>query len=377
MPALKTFLVTTTIRVPDCLHAIGRNVARFGHQGVRLVVAGDRKTPPSVGRYVSGLKGFSEVDYLSLPVQEKFLHKLGRIESIIPRDSIQRRNAAYLYAFAQGAELIISVDDDVYPGADDFIGRHFVAGASPSIPCFSSPGGWFNVCVFLNEERGIPVYIRGFPYSKRGLEGRARTAVSKRRVAVNVGLWTENPDVNAASNLEFAPRITGVSRKMPASFTLAPGTLSPFDSQNTAFIRDTMPAMFLFITGRTIGGYRVGRYDDIWMSYFLRMAADRVGDAVTFGRPVTKHVRNSHNLVRDLAEEFPAILLTEKMLDVLLPAKLKSRSYSGCYLEIADILRSACSRGKPFTRQEAAYLRRIYSDMRAWVRAVRVIQPGI
>jgi len=69
--------------------------------------------------------------------------------------------------------------------------------------------------------------------------------------------------------------VRGFSRKWPGSnIALYPGTWSPFDSQNTALMRDAVPAYFL--------SPYTARYDDIWGSYIVTRIAEHFGDVVSY-----------------------------------------------------------------------------------------------
>src|SRR5581483_5232271 len=98
----------------------------------------------------------------------------------------------------------------------------------------------------------------------------------ERRVAVNAGFWLDNPDIDALTRMERQIVVRGFNEKWPGSnFTLQPGTWSPFNSQNTALMRDVIPAYFL--------SPYIGRYDDIWASYIVNRIAAQLGDVITFG----------------------------------------------------------------------------------------------
>ncbi len=75
----------------------------------------------------------------------------------LPWRCIQRRNVSILYAYEQGCDVIIAIDDDNYviPGTD-FVGTH-LAGLSlheNPLTSLSSSSGWLNVCKYLKDHRG-------------------------------------------------------------------------------------------------------------------------------------------------------------------------------------------------------------------------------
>ena len=72
-------------------------------------------------------------------------------------------------------------------------------------------------------------------------------------------------------------------------------THTVFNSQNTAVIRELIPAWFM-MPG-------VGRHDDIYASLIVQRVARERGYHVHFGPPFTYQQRNEHNLVTDLRAE--------------------------------------------------------------------------
>ena len=72
---------------------------------------------------------------------------------------------------------------------------------------------------------------------------------------------------------------------------LAPGVMSPINTQNTAFHRDTVPAFYFVPVGDPVSGLPVERYGDIWAGYFVKKAIDHLGDRITYGAPACDHRR--------------------------------------------------------------------------------------
>jgi hypothetical protein len=73
----------------------------------------------------------------------------------LPWRCIQRRNVSILYAYEQGCDVIIAIDDDNYvlPGTD-FVGTHVAGLTLHDTPSLASSSGWLNVCKFLKDHRG-------------------------------------------------------------------------------------------------------------------------------------------------------------------------------------------------------------------------------
>lgn len=100
------------------------------------------------------------------------------------------------------------------------------------------------------------------------------------RVAVSAGMWLGDPDIDAMARLCLMLNATSYTRT--DSYVLSPSTWSPFNSQNTAVLREVIPAYFM--------SWCVGRYDDIWPSYVVRRICDHLQQSVSYGLPVVHQV---------------------------------------------------------------------------------------
>jgi hypothetical protein len=191
------------------------------------------------------------------------------------------------------------------------------------------------------------------------------------RPVVNAGLWLQSPDVDATANIEEPIRVIGMEPIAgDRTCALAAGTWCPFNSQNTAFDISVLPAMYLVVMLDTVRGYRIGRLDDIWMSYFVRAIADQLGDAVLYGPPLVAQHRNPHNFVRDLSEELTGYILTEKIIDYLREFRTNERTYLGAYLDLIYHLKDSTERDRELESPEREYLRSMALGMAAWQGAI-------
>jgi hypothetical protein len=152
-------------------------------------------------------------------------------------------------------------------------------------------------------------------------------------VAVNAGLWLDDPDIDAMTRLERPIVVRGMRGGAPERFALQPGTWSPFNSQNTALLREVIPAYFVSPC--------VGRYDDIWPSYLVVRIAEHLGDVIAFGQPLMRQKRNEHNLWKDLDNERVGSLLTDGLCAALRNIPLQGATYHQCYGELVTKLRDA------------------------------------
>jgi len=122
-------------------------------------------------------------------------------------------------------------------------------------------------------------------------------------------------------------------------------------------------------------GYRIGRLDDIWMSYFVRAIADRFGDVVAYGPPLVRQDRNPHNIVRDLSEELGGYMLTEHLVKYLRSFQTTATTYSEAYLDLIHHLREMIHIDTSLDDDERHYFRGTLIGMGAWQQACREMLP--
>jgi hypothetical protein len=358
-------LVVTTIHVPRLLADYVADVRAHGRTA-DLIVVGDEQTPAETWPFLAALDGGGvRVVGLDLERQNAWLARFPELARILPLRSIQRRNLGTLIAFERGADVIVFLDDDNYLRAADFLAGHAHVGERSTVDEISSDDGWLNVCDWLTTTPPRRFYHRGFPFSRRWRSGNTRIERRERRVMVNAGLWVGDPDVDTVTRLEEPFRVDAF-RAPAAHVALARGTWSPFNSQNTAFAAELLPFAFLIVAGRSLRGVRSTlanfRYDDIWMSYCMRLAIDHLDHAVTYGEPIVEQRRNPHDLLIDLDRELVPMLLTEPLVAALRRIELRSTSYLDAYAELIDALAAELAR-----EPERRFFEEVLDGMRAWL----------
>jgi hypothetical protein len=328
----------TTIHLPKVIAELETNRQLFGHDPVQYVVVADKKTPDTAAEYCRDLsKQRVACDYFDIERQEAFLAKYPLLKGYLPYNSFARRNLGDLWAYVEGAEIIIRIDDDNFPvAAHDFFGAHGIVGGTHELPTFASSNGWFNCCELLTSQKG-QFYPRGFPYPHRWQEHALQRSVKKHRVLLNAGLWTGDPDVDAVTRLCEPIHVTGLKPQSDVC-ALAKGTWCPINTQNTAYHRDLIPAAFV--------SPGVGRYDDIFSGYLLRCLMDHFADSVCYGLPIVHQDRNDHDLWNDLKLEMFGNQHTPHLLSLLREFVPKSQTYAGAYGELADYLRKSLTQGR-------------------------------
>jgi hypothetical protein len=315
---MRAAIVTTTIYVPQFLSKYAENLKAYGHHATFFVIA-DTKTPDEAKKFCEGIENCIYVD---IPAQRAYLTKHGHtaLMANLPYNSIARRNIGHLMAYEAGADVIVMLDDDNYATSQDVMLHHSVVGQAVSRHTYASTNGWFNVCGALKEINDVSFYARGYPPSKRWADGLVTTEVAQRTVAVNGGLWLNDPDIDALTRLERHLLVTGTSGKYPASFALHPGTWSPWNCQNTAISRAALASYFL--------SPYTGRHLDIWASYITTRIAEAMGEVITFGTPLAFHDRSPHNLYKDLEQELPWVRMTDEFVHALRVTEVKTTSYT-------------------------------------------------
>ena len=320
----KTTIVTTTIRVPTFLAAYADNIRQNECADVDFIVVGDMKS-------VVGTREFCQTipncEYLGIADQEDYLQQFPKLLAHIPYGSVSRRNIGILKAYEQGADVVITLDDDNLLADPDPIKAHGIVGTTVDIPRVEASTGWYNVCDHLTEESNVEFYHRGFPGKHRWEYTEICNRVMLSPVVVNAGLWLGNPDVDAVTRLERPLNtISG-----GGCFSLAPGTWSPFNCQNTALARKVIPAYFM--------SPRIGRHDDIFASYVVTRLAEHFGDVISFGAPLSNHQRSPHDLWKDLDAERWGMHGTDQFCDLLRGIKLNAATYHDGFGQIINELK--------------------------------------
>ncbi len=358
---MKTTIVTTTINVPVALEKYSQNARFYGHSDLSFVVIGDKKTPAETRAFCDGIAArHFPCSYLDVEDQRNYLERYPTLWNHLPFNSIQRRNIGFLKAWEDGAQAVITIDDDNLMMNQDFVRLHGIVNQTVAIPAFETTSGWFNVCSLLEDANRTPFYHRGFPRKERWTESQTFTSVSTitRRVAVNAGLWLDDPDIDAVTRMEHPICVRGMRASAPSRFALQPGTWSPFNSQNTAVMRNVLPAYFL--------SPYLGRYDDIWSSYIVVRIAEHLGDIIAYGEPLLRQKRNEHNLWHDLDSERFGMLLTDEFCAALRSIELNGGSYHECFGEIVQALGHAWQPGIKWTDAMRASRDRLLEGMAIW-----------
>ena len=303
---MRLALITTTIYVPKVLEQY-----RYLNKEVVFFVVGDRNTPHAEVR--SFIEGLGNAVYYSDTDQEKLGYKCSEI---IGWNRIMRRNIALLEAIKWGADIIISVDDDNIPLSQEYFSDFIRVLTGPFSGLeVTSVDGWFNIGEYMIP----PIYHRGFPYEQRHIEHNyVMRQIQGVKIGVAAGLWFGDPDIDAMERITNRPKVNQIAAIARRGLLVDTNLFAPINSQNTAFIAELAP-LFMVWAG-------VGRYDDIWASYFAQRIMRTLGYHVYYGPPFVCQERNIHNLWQNLRDEILGMEYTTRFCNDLLAAELSGAS---------------------------------------------------
>ncbi|MBL8848524.1 MAG: hypothetical protein JNG89_02525, partial [Planctomycetaceae bacterium] len=346
----RTGIVVTTIFEPAFLAGYLQDLRAFQRDAATtLYIIADRKTPPAVAQAAERARreGF-DVRCPSLDEQQAWLKSIDAPEDFIPWNTDNRRNIGFLMALADGAEVLISIDDDNFCRPEtDFVGAHHVVGNACSDPVARSSDGWFNICDQLGGWGRNEVFARGFPYFAQRSPRTTTTAAPdpSLTVAMNAGLWLDDPDVDAIYRLCRRPNGTSFRGN---SVVLGPDTWSPINTQNTALTRSAALCYYYVRMGFPLQGLRIDRFGDILSGYLTQKVVKHLGQGVRIGTPIVDHHRTQHNLFKDLYHELAGIVLIEEFVPWLIAARLEGRTPLDAYQSLAEQMLAAADSFKGF-----------------------------
>ena len=301
---MNKWIVVTTINGPT--KAIQKISEIVASDGWRCIVIGDKKTP--IGWSAPG------IDYLSYEDQ---LGMFGDLAALLPINHYCRKNLGYLYAIRKGAEAILETDDDNIP--DECFGKDIAAEVNGE-----AVGGvkWVNIYKHFTQRL---IWPRGNPLDTihdSGEVTRSRLA----RAPLQQFLADGDPDVDAVYRLLFKESLHFDKRE---PLFLNEGTWCSFNSQNTLFLKEVFPLLYLPC-------YVSFRMTDIWRSFVAQLGLWSAGNQLVFRSATVVQERNEHNLMRDFADEVDGYLNNDRIINCLTALLDSNRG-----LPLQDVVRAA------------------------------------
>lgn len=376
---MKFGIVVTTIYSGDFINEYYDHFLNSGDlEKVHFYVVGDLSTPAScreqVEKYTKqGLPWY----YLGPDEQNEFLKPFPELAAEIPWKTDNRRNIGFLMAYRDRCDIIIAIDDDNYPQKNwPFLTGHSTVGKEVSLLTAVGHNNWFNLCSMMEVQcpslgAGETVYARGFPYQRRNIAcSQIDAENSTGFVAINAGLWSGDPDVDAATRL--VTRCVA-KEKFTVDYLLSPNTLMPINTQNTALIRDAIPAYYYVKMGHPVGGMKLDRFGDIFSGFFVQKCVQAVGHRIKVGSPVVEHRRSPHNLYKDLWNELAGMVVIDDMLSLLESPLSPAKDYSEATVELAERIEEWSAKQQGFLWDDAlkGYFKNVTHNMKLWVEVCR------
>ncbi len=310
----QTAIVVTSIAAPNAtLQALARGCRERGYA---FIVIGDEPSPAEFS-----LEG---CDFFGLQQQRELGLKFA---TLCPTRHYARKNIGYLIAMRAGAELIIETDDDNAPDETFWHQRTRVQTV-----CAGTEAGWLNVYRYFSDAN---IWPRGFPLNRINSPQPSFDELATHDVdaPIQQGLSDVDPDVDAIYRLTHtAP----VSFRRDRRVALKEDVWCPFNSQNTTWWRDAFPLLYL-------PAYCSFRMTDIWRSFIAQRIAWENEWSLLFHEPNSAQARNTHDLMRDFADEIPGYLRNAEICEALSRLKLRagienlSDNLRACYEELVRI----------------------------------------
>jgi hypothetical protein len=303
----------------------------------RIIVVGDQKTP----------KDWACANTLYISPERQT--ELGfAIVKKLPWCHYTRKMIGYLVAMKDGAEEIAETDDDNLPrenwGFPAFSGEYLVSDPNK---------GFVNIYNYFTDSF---IWPRGFPL--RSIRNQpASNFENLKKTSCRVGIWQgmadADPDVDAIYRLTVGKECL-FKNKEPVVF--AEGTISPFNSQNTSFIKALFPLLYM-------PAYVTIRVTDILRGLVAQPIMWKAGYKLGFVGPTVYQERNEHDFLKDFEAEIPLYLRSDEIPKIV-EAAISSANSVGDNLYSAY---SALEREKMVVKDELILLE-------AWLKDVEALQ---
>lgn len=242
--------------------------------------------------------------------------ELGNKAWIIPQKSAAIRSYGFYQAYQQGADVIITLDDDCYPYEDHFVKQH-LANLSLKLP-----ENWLPTMPFRSQ-----MFSRGFPYTIR----------DKRPVVLSHGLWSNVPDLDGITQIRFKPG--GFKTYPDFLYPIPKGQYFTASAMNLAFTREIAPLLYQLLMGEKEGGEKWGyeRFDDIWAGVFAKKIIDHLNLGAVSGTPFVEHKRAS-NVFDNILKEASGLKINEDLWRAVQAVKLSKKTPVEAYRELVTKL---------------------------------------
>lgn len=286
---MKIGLCTTSINVPCVLKQYAHAFYPWSRGGIdasrqgKIFVAADEQTPNEAWALVEECKGFC-----TTAGTQHWKHA-----DLIGFRTDSRRNIAVLEALKWGADIVVSVDDDMINLSPDFFRCVERILTEP----------FFGVCLGRGDSTSwLDVGSLTIPPARqRGLPSNAgppttHEFVNDVQIGAMQGIILGTPDTDAATTIVNRPLVHSASDVLKSGFVVDPSTKAVFNSQITAFRRELAPAFAQFYKWQ-------GRNTDIIASVLMRRVMRDRSLYTYFGPPTGYHARAPREPQKDMNAE--------------------------------------------------------------------------
>jgi len=298
---VKTALITTTINVPRVL----KLYRKLASPEMRFFVAMDEKTPPH------GTWELNDGFCLCMtPAYQKAMNC--ESSELIGWNTDSRRNMALLEALKWGADLIVSIDDDMIPTQSEFVPEDIFEFGFSGLQ-LGQAKSWFDAGGYTHEQakqRGLP--LQANPVSPPDFVAGAKIGVAQ-------GIILGTPDTDACTAISEAPFVHSTTDILHNGFVVHPKAYAVFNSQFTCFRRELAPAFAQYY-------FAQGRNTDIMASMLMRRIMQERNLYTYYGPPMAFHARTPRPLFNDLNAEMYGLEHIAEYADYLRRAPLPDGS---------------------------------------------------
>lgn len=256
-----------------------------------LIVVGDKKSP--------GNWHCDNTTFLSIDQQEDLGFELAKV---LPYNHYCRKMIGYLYSIKNGASMMIDTDDDNIPKSNwEF--PHFEG----KFDCIPGNKGFINIYQYYTKDH---IWPRGLPLNRitTDFSDVFKDAGEKEiKVGIWQGLADEDPDVDAIYRLT-SNKFVNFEEKAPC--VIEEGTLTPFNTQNTAIRKELFPLMYL-------PTYVTFRFTDILRGLIAQPIMWLHGYHLGFIDATVVQKRNAHDFMKDFESEIPMYMHTENVIELV------------------------------------------------------------
>ena len=278
---MRTALITTTVNVPTVL-ALYRKLG----PDVRFFVALDKNTPEAAVNFCQ--YDIPNCEVLYIQDQQKW-----RCSELLAWNNDSRRNIALLEAVRWGADIIVSIDDDMIPVDIDFFERIEMTLSEPySGLQYGAPDTWCDVGILTDQQAPQ----RGLPAGPYAPINRCFSFTTDAAIGAMQGIILGVPDTDAATTMQYKPFVRSATDILRSGFVINPQAKAVFNSQITAFRRELAPCFAQFYKWQS-------RNTDIFASLVMRRVMRERGLYTYFGPPAGFHNRSERDPRKDLEAE--------------------------------------------------------------------------